>query len=675
MTSDTQDDTGESGRTDNAILKRRDVIAGLGAAGIFAAAASGQSQDSVGATIGGGPMSSEVSHLQIEWTEGARSERPDAGVENRYFRVDDRSDAEFGTIYRDDGSSWQTVDIGVGSLEAEELNNTVHSVSAGSSAAEINAVISAASDGDTVRLERGTYTISEPITDQGKNNITLEADGMGGAVIEVAAGSQETAIALDAVDDWEIRYLEIDGQAANEADGGESTKQCGIYAEDCNRLWVHHNYIHDTFFANFRAAARAGSASDVLVAHNILDTTYGPAPADSISFTASDGLEYTACNSIANHCLNNGHQSIEYSSNVNDSIVANNMVVDCESVGLSIHDGKRVTVVGNSVIGSATGITIVGTDYLATGNYVADARGQGIKIGDPGRGAGRCAAVGNYVDGCGNRGLNLNATKGVAVGNVVLNAARSSATADGIRADGDKCVVVGNIVDTVVGRDGIRINRPDCTVANNLVNEPSEHGISARGARGQFDSNKILNPGQDDSTAVGITVQDTHCDVSGNHVEGSPSQGIRIREPFTKVVDNRVAGSSDNIRVGADNNLIALNWLADGGSYGVILVDASSNLLASNYLYNNQTAIQMINPNNDCKDNRLEKNHFAANATKYDVNNSTRTVQNGVGRNGGDPSTGGDWNGNGFEGLLVRDTTNDDTYLFNAGGWSQIASA
>lgn len=121
MTNDTQDDTDESGESNSAIVKRRDVIVGLGAAGVFAGAASGQSQDSVGATIGGGPMSSEVSHLQIEWAEGSLSERPDAGVENRYFRVADESDPEYGTVYRDDGSSWEAVDVGFGSVSADKL--------------------------------------------------------------------------------------------------------------------------------------------------------------------------------------------------------------------------------------------------------------------------------------------------------------------------------------------------------------------------------------------------------------------------------------------------------------------------------------------------------------------------------------------------------------------------
>ena len=47
---------------------------------------------------------------------------------------------------------------------------------------------------------------------------------------------------------------------------------------------------------------------------------------------------------------------------------------------------------------------------------------------------------------------------------------------------------------------------------------------------------------------------------------------------------------------------------------------------------------------------------------------------NGLGYNAGDPNTTGQWTGNGIEGLVVRDTTNANTYLFNNGGWSQIAA-
>jgi hypothetical protein len=57
------------------------------------------------------------------------------------------------------------------------------------------------------------------------------------------------------------------------------------------------------------------------------------------------------------------------------------------------------------------------------------------------------------------------------------------------------------------------------------------------------------------------------------------------------------------------------------------------------------------------------------------TDNGTRTVWNGLGYNAGDPSSTGDWNGNGREGVHVRDTTNNNTYLYNDGGYSQVASS
>lgn len=46
-----------------------------------------------------------------------------------------------------------------------------------------------------------------------------------------------------------------------------------------------------------------------------------------------------------------------------------------------------------------------------------------------------------------------------------------------------------------------------------------------------------------------------------------------------------------------------------------------------------------------------------------------RTIQNGSGVNAGDPTSTGDWNGNGVEGIVVRDTANTTTYAYLNDGW------
>jgi len=127
MTDNNQQDTGESGETNRATLKRRDVIGVLAATGGLAAVGASQSGASGGTGIGGGPMSSGAAHLQVEVIQGEFSERPSAGVENRVFRVDDLADSRHGNVYKDDGGSWDLIELGVGALDTE-VAGTGHSM-------------------------------------------------------------------------------------------------------------------------------------------------------------------------------------------------------------------------------------------------------------------------------------------------------------------------------------------------------------------------------------------------------------------------------------------------------------------------------------------------------------------------------------------------------------------
>ncbi|MFB6198323.1 MAG: hypothetical protein ABEI52_08670, partial [Halobacteriaceae archaeon] len=77
----------------------------------------------------------------------------------------------------------------------------------------------------------------------------------------------------------------------------------------------------------------------------------------------------------------------------------------------------------------------------------------------------------------------------------------------------------------------------------------------------------------------------------------------------------------------------------------------------------------------DDNDNRIETGGIPPGAVSDVVlDNGLRNLINGVGSNGGDPSGTGVWNGNGAEGVIVRDTNNSNTYIYNNGTWSQIAS-
>ncbi|WP_156105753.1 hypothetical protein [Halobellus rufus] len=47
----------------------------------------------------------------------------------------------------------------------------------------------------------------------------------------------------------------------------------------------------------------------------------------------------------------------------------------------------------------------------------------------------------------------------------------------------------------------------------------------------------------------------------------------------------------------------------------------------------------------------------------------TRMIENGWGENAGDPNSTGAWNGSGYEGAAVVDTTNNVKYVFRSGAW------
>jgi len=90
--------------------------------------------------------------------------------------------------------------------------------------------------------------------------------------------------------------------------------------------------------------------------------------------------------------------------------------------------------------------------------------------------------------------------------------------------------------------------------------------------------------------------------------------------------------------------------------------------------FENTGAPQLVN--DDGTETRFE-NYTIKNGPSTIINNggATRSIVNGTSTNAGDPSTTGQWSGAGVEGVTVRDTTNSNTYIYNNGVWSQIASS
>lgn len=100
-------------------ISRRAVMKALLAGGVIGATAGGASADT---GVGGGRMADEAADLLARVYEGSWSDRPSAGVAGRYYHV--KSGTNAGTLYEDDGSSWNKVDLGVGALNAESIQDS-----------------------------------------------------------------------------------------------------------------------------------------------------------------------------------------------------------------------------------------------------------------------------------------------------------------------------------------------------------------------------------------------------------------------------------------------------------------------------------------------------------------------------------------------------------------------
>ena len=117
----TQDQTHTDGsRIDS--TTRRGALAALGGAGLLAALGGSAQAD-----VGGGPESDELAHLLSRFYEGPEDELPEPGVEGRRFLVTDAG-GQYSqwSLLRDQGDAWAKVDLNVGSVGAEGVNNRVY---------------------------------------------------------------------------------------------------------------------------------------------------------------------------------------------------------------------------------------------------------------------------------------------------------------------------------------------------------------------------------------------------------------------------------------------------------------------------------------------------------------------------------------------------------------------
>jgi len=159
---------------------------------------------------------------------------------------------------------------------------------------------------------------------------------------------------------------------------------------------------------------------------------------------------------------------------------------------------------------------------------------------------------------------------------------------------------------------------------------------------------------------------DIHSDSDDNPIKVLDANNVNIG-------GNIINPTNDGILLIDAENCVVEDGMVirDGGAAGVALILDSKDNVIKGRIHNN-SGVPVKVRDTDVLRTDIEIPHLEwADIT----DDGTTTTLNGVGRNSGDPTSTGDWNGSGFEGLKVRDTTNNNTYLYNNGTYSQIASS
>lgn len=220
-----------------------------------------------------------------------------------------------------------------------------------------------------------------------------------------------------------------------------------------------------------------------------------------------------------------------------------------------------------------------------------------------------------------------------------------------------RCIVAFNQIHNA-GYGGIR-NAPmsDSIIAFNDIKDPDDDGIYCGGRSDLvlqgliIIGNKITGAGAD-----GIGINNNRYDiVIGNDVYNPTGDGFFFGDFFSK-------------------STVSLNRVFSAGGWGFNVEGAGGaevaahNVFTGNITHDCASGCMLLTA--DTEDNIVNSNSFQEGDP---TDNGVRNVINGLGQNGtNDPATAGNWNGNGYEGVLVKwDVAGPTHYLsvYTGGAW------
>ena len=234
----------------------------------------------------------------------------------------------------------------------------------------------------------------------------------------------------------------------------------------------------------------------------------------------------------------------------------------------------------------------------------------------------------------------------------------------------------------VMSRRWFRFQNPDITnvhVTGNIlhnVDAPAgnfvEATASTTGLANIHIQNNIIDGGGNVNSGVlwNDTVHNLH--ITGNLVRDTARDGINVTGAINGSVSNNHiyntnASNADFVwplQVNRNNTLATENVTVSGNT---VIDDRATTQHYDGLRVHDNTADWITVTDNIVR---------GARNIERDISTATNhLVVNGLAYNAGDPASTGQWNGEGYEGLTVRDTTNTNTYLYTNGAWSQIAAA
>ena len=436
--------------------------------------------------------------------------------------------------------------------------------------------------GGSIELERGTYTLANPIIPTG-NKLLFKGQGFDTLIDGDGLATTEHAFHITGRNHITIKDLAIQTEG-----GGGKTSHCIFIEDGCDDLYIKSVHIPDSDDNGIHIEGT--SISDVHIHEcHIVSTDGNGVWVDMDGGETIENLHIWDCDIES---VGGSGIRVEPSDGNNACSISDNTVTASTVTGIMVDDFTGGMITGNASRNNGThGIHVIGSDEVNIADNSCNGNvGHGIYF--------EASCDDGLIDGntCNDNDSGDSATyDGIHIAtacthNTVINNTCLRNNRDGIYVIGIQNQVSVNLTGEN-GRDGIGVSGGDAQINNNKVYDNSQnaagtdHGIHVYGSGDRSVINGNIIDGHGDSQEHGIYLGNgaVSCLIQGNHCQDGMGSGIHLS-------------------AGNDNNSILNNLLLDNDDYGV---DISAGT---------------------CDNNRVRENTFEGNVTGAVNDSGTATI-------------------------------------------------